>query len=86
MRFEWFGGAPYLTGALEEYRQGFGARLLAVGGKPIEGVLRVVDRAIAKGESPGWTRFLESVYLSRPVIVNALGITASLETATFVLE
>lgn len=83
----WFDDGPFVARASEEYQQAIGAEVVAVGGVPVD---EVVERAgLARAfdyENPYGRRAEAEIALTYPLLLEAAGITQSLDEATYELQ
>lgn len=84
----WFGSELRVTGAAKEYAQALGARVIKIGGLPLDEVQARVTRsfASAENENPWFVLATSPAFLTSPETLQTVGVVADLGPATFTFE
>jgi tetratricopeptide (TPR) repeat protein len=81
----YFSDGVYVQGTLSKFAEAVGARVIAIGGTPIEQALELV-RPVVPAENEMFFRAYGLQYLQIPEILHAQGITKDLSKTTLTLE
>jgi len=81
---QWFGSELRIVSALKTERDLLGARILAINGRPIDSVKRIVDTLFAGG--PSWKSYMSLYTLRSPQALKGLGITTDADHLTLTLQ
>jgi hypothetical protein len=82
----WFGDELRVVAATTDAKEALGAKVVKIGGVPIEEVADRVKRVISRNENEWYELGTGAAHIARPEILQALGIVPSLQAATFTLE
>ncbi|MGH9778859.1 MAG: hypothetical protein ACRD5I_10660, partial [Candidatus Acidiferrales bacterium] len=79
----WFDGELRVVAAASAYKQALGARVTKVNGIPLDEVQRRLSAVLSRGQNEWFVLAQSPAYLTRPEVLNTLGITPNPDRATF---
>lgn len=82
----WFGDEARFIAAAAPYREALGAKVLSIGGVPMDSAMRLISQLVPRGENEGRTRLTATMLLSLPAVLHGLGLSPSRDETFFVLE
>ena len=82
----WFGNELRVVVADARYQAAVGARLLGIGGVPVDSAMRLVSSLVPRGENEGRTRLTSTMLLTSPTVLHGLGLSPSRDEVVLALE
>lgn len=86
VEFVWFGEELRVVAAAAPHHSALGARLLEIGGVPLDRVMESVSQLVPRGENEGRTQLTATRLLASSAVLHGLGLIPSLETGDFVVQ
>jgi hypothetical protein len=86
VELQWFGDELRVVVAGAPYHSALGARVVAIGAKPLFRVMELATQLVPRGENDGRTRFAATMQLTSPEVLHGLGVISDGGNAPFFLE
>lgn len=86
VELQWFGDELRVVVAGAPYHAALGARVLAIGAKPLFQIMELATQLVPRGENDGRTRFAATMQLTSPEVLHGLGAISDGGNAPFFLE
>ena len=83
LELAWFGNELRVVVADVRYQAEVGARVLGIGGVPVDSAMRLVSSLVPRGENEGRTRLTATMLLTSPAVLHGLGLSPSRDEAAF---
>jgi len=86
VEMQWFGDELRVIAAQAPYHSAVGARVLAIGTRPVRDVMERATQLVPRGENDGRTRLTATMQLTSPEVLHGLGLIAERANAAFAVE